>query len=70
MYDVDEFNASFENELNSLFDPLGNVRSQSKSNIKKENPVNKKQNLNIDFGFGVAKPLASNQFYLSNGIVI
>lgn len=58
----------FEEELNNLFDPMSGFLKQQREQQKKENPVNK--NIGIDFGMGIAKPLSSNQFYISNGIII
>lgn len=52
--DQANLNMQFENELKSLFDP---IKSQTKETFK-------------DFGLGASTPLVSNQFYLSNGIVI
>lgn len=65
--DQQTFKKQFEDELNNLFDPMsGLLRQQVKQ--KAENPVN--NNRGIDFGMGIAKPLTSNQFYISNGIII
>lgn len=59
----------FEEELNNLFDPMSGFLKQQKEQQKKENPVNNNK-MGIDFGMGIAKPLSSNQFYISNGIII
>ena len=63
--DKDQIRIAFENELNNLFDPMNGLLKKQKNN----NTVNKNDN-GLDFGFGVSRPLASNQFYLSNGIIV
>lgn len=55
LQDTQNLNTQFEDELKNLFDPLRGIQ---------------KDNTFKDFGMGRSQPLVSNQFYLSNGIVI
>ena len=65
--EVQSFKEQFETELNQLFDPFGNINIPTDN---KENKIETKKYQPMNFGLGIAKPLSSNQFYLSNGIVI
>lgn len=57
----EQIKLDFQAELNKLFDPLQSVKAQQDKEEK---------NLYINFGQGASKPLVSNQFFLSNGIIV